>query len=78
MRTLVTVPAGVRLDVWPEPPPSAADKDTPEVAKLREELRKSMPQIANVLDILSKLRSVRDLSGRLAGPQPASMQTYRS
>lgn len=78
MKTLVTVPAGVRLDAWPETPPSAAERDTPEVAQLREEFRKSMPQVASVLETLSKLQHMRDLAGRVAGPQPATIIQHRS
>lgn len=78
MRMVGTVPAGVRLDVWPDAPSPEAPQDAPEVARLREELRKSMPQMVGVLDMLEKLRPIRDLAGRLAGPQPAKMKLHRS
>ncbi len=79
MRKMIgTAPAGVRLDIWPDAPPPEAPQDSPEIARLREELRKSMPQMAGVLETLSKLQQLRDLAGRLAGPQPAKMNLHRS
>jgi hypothetical protein len=77
-RAIGTVPAGVRLDAWPGTPPPEAPQDSPEVAQLREELRKSMPQMVGVLETLSKLQQMRDLAGRVAGPQPAKMKLHRS
>jgi hypothetical protein len=73
-----TMPAGVRLDAWPDALPPEAPQDSPEVAQLREELRKSMPQMVGVLETLSKLQQMRDLAGRLAGPQPVKMKLHRS
>jgi len=73
-----TLPAGVRLDAWPEVPTSEATQDSPEVAQLRDELRKSMPQVMGVLEILGKLQYMRDLAGRVSGPQPAKMRLHRS
>jgi hypothetical protein len=70
------MPAGVRLDAWPRPP--EALQDSPEVAQLREELRKSVPQVVIVLDMLAKLGPARDLAGQLAGPQPAKLKMHRS
>lgn len=78
MRTFDTVPAGIRLDAWPDAPPRETPQDSPQVAQLREELRKSMPQIASVLEMLGKLRPMRDLAVRIAGPQPAKMKMHRS
>jgi hypothetical protein len=78
MNTFGTLPAGVRLDAWPDESPSQAPEDAPEIAQLREELRKSMPQVAEMLEMLTKLRPIRDLKGRLAAPQPAGLITKRS
>jgi succinate dehydrogenase/fumarate reductase flavoprotein subunit len=79
MRRLIgTVPAGVRLDAWPDTSPPEAPQDSPEVAQLREELRKSMPQMVGILETLDRLQQMRDLAGRLAGPQPAKMKLHRS
>jgi hypothetical protein len=73
-----TVPAGVRLDAWTDTPPPETPQDSPEVARLRDELRKSMPQMADVLETLSKLQQMRDLAGRVAGPRPAKTKLHRS
>ncbi len=78
MITVGTLPPGVRLDAWPAAPSSQAPQDSPEVAQLREELRKSMPEFAGVLEILDKLRPLRDLAGRLAAAQPAKVTIKRS
>ena len=67
MKLIGTIPAGIRLDAWPTTLPSKAPEDSPEVAEIRQELRKSMPQVVAVLDVLAKLQTVRDLAGRLAG-----------
>ncbi len=50
------MPAGVRLDPWPVAANPVATQDSPEVAHLREELRKSVPQMVVVLETLAKLR----------------------
>lgn len=76
MRTVGTLPPGVRLDTWPVAPSSP--QDSPDVAQLREELRKSMPQFASVLEMFEKLRPLRDLAGRLAAAQPAKVTLKRS
>lgn len=78
MKTFTTLPAGVRLDTWPDTTIPEPPQDTPEVAQLREELRKAMPQLAGVLDMLAKLRPLRDLAGTLAAPHPAKVDTRRS
>ncbi len=78
MNTFSTLPAGMRLDAWLEVSTAQAPQDTPEVAQLRDALRKSMPQFADVLELLAKLRPIRDLAGRMAAPQPAQLITRKS
>jgi hypothetical protein len=78
MRTISTLPPGVRLDAWPNGAASQTPQDAPEVAQLREELRKAMPEFAGVLEMLAKLRPIRDLAGRLAAPQPGKLITQKS
>jgi hypothetical protein len=78
METSGTLPAGVRLDTWPDTTAPKAPQDTPEVAQLREELRKSMPEFVGVLDLLAKLRPMQELAGRLAAPQPAKLIIHKS
>jgi hypothetical protein len=73
-----TLPAGVRLDAWPHNPVPEPPQDTPEIARLRELLRHSMPEFVGVLDLLASLRPVQDLAGRLAAGQPAKLTTQRS
>lgn len=73
MNTFNTLPAGVRLDVWLEATSPLPAQDTPEVAQLRDELRRSMPEFVRVLEILAKMRPIRDLAGRLAAPQPVQL-----
>jgi hypothetical protein len=57
-------PAGIRLDGWPAAPASQPAQDCPEVARLREELRRRMPELVAVLELLEKIRPLRDLAGR--------------
>jgi D-serine deaminase-like pyridoxal phosphate-dependent protein len=78
MKTITLLPAGVRLDGWPEVTTPQPPQDAPEVAQLREELRKSMPHLSCVLDMLAQLRPLRDLAGRLAAPQPVKVKTQKS
>ena len=77
MNSFNRLPAGVRLDVWPQSERREPPTDPPEVAELREELRKAVPQFVVMLDVLNKLRSVQDLAGRLAGPAQAEVATER-
>jgi hypothetical protein len=48
------------------------------VVRLKEELRRCMPQLVAQLESLALLRQVRDLAGRLAGPQPVKLTIRRS
>ena len=77
MNPFYTVPAGVRLDEWPESSPPPTPQDPPEVARLRAELRKSMPQFTLMFEMLAKLRPIQDLTARLAGPVQAQLITIR-
>jgi hypothetical protein len=72
------LPAGIRLDdAWPrESAPEPCD--APEVAQLRDELRKSMPEMAGMLETLATYRPIQELVGRLAAPQAAKLVTHRS
>jgi hypothetical protein len=73
------LPAGIRLDdVWPSSPTSQPPVDEPEIAQLRQELRKAMPQVAEMLETMAKLRPIQELMGRLASPQPAEVITHKS
>jgi hypothetical protein len=67
MNPALALPAGIRLDVWPNLQPAPEPADTQEVADLKAELRRSMPEVAAMLDIMVELRPVQDLVGRLAG-----------
>ncbi len=78
MGTIGILPAGVRLDEWPGVTLPEAPQDDPEVAGLREELRRSMPYLASQLEILAKVRQLRDLAGRVAGPAPPKLTTRKS
>jgi hypothetical protein len=78
MNPFTTLPAGVRLDDWPAAAEDQSPQDSPEVAQLREELRKSLPRLAEVLEMLDRLRPMRDLAGRLAAPQPAKLTIQKS
>lgn len=78
MNNFSTLPAGVRLDSWPDMSTCQAPQDAPEVAQLREELRKAMPEFTDVLDTLAKLRHIQDLAGRLAGPAPVRVIVQKS
>ncbi len=69
--------AGVRLDAWPEPAIPPTPPEAPEVAELKEELRKSLPQVAELFDVLATLRPVHELTGQLAGPRPARLVTQK-
>jgi hypothetical protein len=75
MRALATLPAGVRLDAWPTSPSLVTCEDSPEIANLREELRKSLPYLAGQLDLLGRVSQLRDLSSRLTGPRPMTLAT---
>lgn len=77
MNSYNKLPAGVRLDLWPNSFPAQPPDDGPEVTQLREELRKSMPQLAEMLEILKKLRPIQELAARLAGPPQAEVITKR-
>lgn len=59
-----TIPAGVCLDAWPNT--TEAVQDSPEVAELREELRRSLPQVAIVLETIAKLQYAGDLRKKSA------------
>ncbi len=76
MKSHFSLPAGVRLDSWSAPQPTNTPTDAPEVAALREELRTTMPQMAQVLELLNELRPALDLSGRIAGPQPVGTDVF--
>jgi hypothetical protein len=78
MTPLGVIPPGMRLDAWPAEAKLATPADSPEVAQLREELRKTMPEITSYLDLLAKLRPLQDLAGQLAAPQPAKLIIQRS
>jgi hypothetical protein len=78
MNPIVILPAGIRLDAWPTMQPAKAPEDSPEVAELRRELRKAMPEMTAIFDMFSKLQPLRDLAGRLAGPQPAQTKIHRT
>ncbi|HTU18909.1 MAG TPA: hypothetical protein VMG10_12690 [Gemmataceae bacterium] len=69
MNSFITLPAGIRLDPWPEETPSPILEDPPEIAQLREEMHKSMPEVATMLDTLNELRPIQDLAARFAGPE---------
>jgi hypothetical protein len=78
MRSINVLPPGVRLDAWPSVAAPPIPQDPPEVVRLKEELRRTMPELARQLDSLAILQQIRDLAGRLAGPQPAQLTTRRS
>jgi hypothetical protein len=78
MRSINTLPAGIRLDAWPIQPAPPPPQDPPIVVGLKEELRKSMPELAVQLETLAVLRQIRDLAGRVAGPQPAKIITHQT
>jgi len=59
-RAVLPYPSHLRLDTWPNAPPAEAPQDSPEVARLRAELRKA-PQMA-LLESLNKLQQVCDYS----------------
>jgi hypothetical protein len=65
------------LDAWPVPQVPSPPQDPPEVASLKEELQRSMPRLAAQLEVLAVLRQIRELAGRLAGPQPAQLITQK-
>jgi hypothetical protein len=75
MRLLTSMPPGVRLDSWPSNAAPQPPKDSPEIANLREELRNSQPYLADQMDMLAKLRELRDLASRMTGPPPARLTT---
>lgn len=56
MTTLNLWTAGTRLDGWPAVPTPQEPQDGPEVARLREELQKAMPEWAGLLDTLAEMR----------------------
>jgi hypothetical protein len=68
----------MRLDGWPAAPAAEVPQDTPEVAQLREELRKAMPEIVPILEMLDRLRPMRELAGRRAAHPPAKMTMKKS
>jgi len=79
MSLLNTLPAGIRLDDdWPSSSAIKPPADAPEIAELRLEFRKSLPQVADMLETMAKLRSIQELAGRLAGPQPARLVTLKN
>jgi hypothetical protein len=78
MKPFGILPPGVRLDAWVIEKASQPAEDAPEVARLREELRKSMPELTCVLEMLAKLRPAQDLAARLAGPPPAQLIHQKS
>jgi hypothetical protein len=71
MRPPTTSPAGVRLDSWPTAVAPSPPQDSPEVANLRDALRNSQPYLVSQMDMLDKLRNLRDLASRMVGPPPA-------
>ena len=77
MNTFNKLPAGVRLDGWQELPACEPAVDAPEVAELREELRKAVPEFAGMLELLSKLRPVQEMAARIAGPAQWRVVTQR-
>jgi hypothetical protein len=77
MEPLITLPPGVRLDVWPTPIAPAPIADPPEVVRLREELRKTMPELVSVLDLFDQLRPMQEVAGRLSGPPPGVLMIER-
>jgi hypothetical protein len=77
MKSVTVLPAGIRLDAWPQTSTPEPLPDAPEVAALREELRKSMPQVAAMLEMLAKLRPIHELTGRLGAPHPAQLVTFK-
>jgi len=68
MNPLGTLPPGVRLDSWPNQPVLQTSQDHPEVARLKEELRKRMPELIKVLEVLAALSPIQELAGKLAAP----------
>lgn len=77
MTSFAKLPAGVRLDAWPESPLREAVTDAPEVVELKAELRRRMPQFVGMLEMLNRLRPLQDLAGRLAGPAQAQVLDQR-
>ena len=78
MKPIEFLPAGIRLDAWQTMQPTKAPEDSPEVAEIRQELRKSMPETMVIFDVLAKLQPLRDLAGKLAGPQPTHTKIHRT
>jgi len=50
-----TLPPGIRLDSWSTEPSPVPAQDSPEVAQLREELRKSMPRFTAMMELLARI-----------------------
>lgn len=71
------IPAGVRLDSWEPKPAIDEPAYAPEIEALRDEFRKSMPEVVNMLDALASYRVTRDLAGRLAAPQQSELVIER-
>jgi hypothetical protein len=67
-----TLPAGIRLDNWPEKP-ATPPSDPPEVNELRAAFRTSHPQMATLVETLNQFRSTQELAAKLCGPQPMPM-----
>lgn len=78
MNPFITLPAGIRLDEWSDLAATKSEPDAPEVAELREEFRKSMPQVASIFDMLAKLRPINELAGRVRAPVPTKVITRRN
>jgi hypothetical protein len=77
MANFNVLPAGVRLDSWPAVTPPQSYQDSPEVAELRAELRKAVPEVVTVLALLEALRPMRELPGRLGTQRPAKVIIQR-
>ena len=79
MNSSTFLPAGIRLDAWPVSAtcqPALVESSV--VTELRETLRISHPEIAAMLETLSKLRPIQDLVSRLAGPVPVQLTLQRT
>jgi hypothetical protein len=76
MTTFGVLPAGVRLDSWPEKAP-APPEYAPEILQLREQLRASAPDLVAQLEMTDRMRTIGHLLGAVSGPKQASLVTER-
>jgi hypothetical protein len=70
------LPAGIRLDSWPEKASSPPEYD-PEVAELRATFNTSLPQLVKLLETSNRMRDIWHLIGSVSGPRQVRLEIER-